>query len=171
MTPAEIITRKLKARIEESGATVPVVSLLLEALEGARHEAPSSFIALSVQIAAQLEEPLPHYRFDLAATLVTAIDDDKGGQLFKANHDALWTAFDYLARADNCEELGGDSSSGFGGLPQETGGDSSSGFGGLPPFLCDGLQLGAGVAPQFSDDEDGGSWTVTFSATVTGRAN
>lgn len=156
MTPAEIITRKLKARIEASGATVPVVSLLLEALEGARHEAPSSGIGLNVHLEKQLAEPLPLYQFDVTAILTVSIDDDKGGQLFKTNHDAIWTAFDYLARADHCEELGG---------------DSSSGSGGLPPFFCDGFQMDEGEPPQFADDSNGGSWTVTFSATVTGRAN
>lgn len=147
MTPAETITRKLKARIEASGATVPVVSLLLEALEGAKHEAPSSGIGLNVHLEKQLAEAIPLYQFTATAILTVSIDDDKGGRIFKANHDAVWAAFDFLARADNCAELGGED------------------------FSADGFEMDEGEPPQFSEDTGGGSWTTTFSATVTGRAN
>ena len=79
MTPAELITRKLKAAIEAAGATLPVYSLLLEALEGEKHETPSSGIAVNVHVSGQLAEPIPHYAFSLRAILTVALDDDKGG--------------------------------------------------------------------------------------------
>ena len=106
MTPAELITRKLKQAIEAAGATIPVYSLLLEALEGERHETPSSGIGIKVHVSGQLDEPIPHYTFDVKAGLAVSIDDDKGGWLFKENYDAIWAAFDNLARGDNCTALG-----------------------------------------------------------------
>ena len=106
MTPAELITRKLKAAIEAAGATLPVYSLLLEALDGEKQETPSSGIALNVHIAGQLEEPLPHYSFSVRAILTVSLDDDKGGEIFKASYDTLWAVFDNLARNDNCVALG-----------------------------------------------------------------
>lgn len=157
MTPAELITRKLKAAIEAVGVTVPVISLLLESFEGERHETPSSFIALTVQFTEQLEEPLPHYRFQVTADLVAAIDDDKGGMLFKENHDALWGVFDNLARGDNCAALGDENDELAENEPHV--------------FAVDGFQFGGGNAPSFTDDENGGSWTTSFAATITGRAN
>ena len=153
MTPAELITRKLKARIEASGATVPVFSLLLEALSGEKHEAKSSCIAVNVHIAEQLEEPLPHYSFNATVALTVSLDDDKGGGIFKANYDALWAAFDFLARGDNCVELGDEDD------------DTEAHV-----FAVDGFQLGDGDPPDFADDENGGTWTTTFAATITGRA-
>ena len=157
MTPAETITRKLKAAIESAGATVPVVSLLLEALDGDRHETPSSGIMVNVHISAQHSEPLPLYSFAVAVALSVAIDDDKSGSLFKANYDAIWAAFDHLCRADNCAELGDE-------LDEIAEGEAHV-------FAVDGFQLDAGDAPDYQDDGNGGTWTVSFSATVTGRAN
>ena len=150
MTPAELITRKLKAAIEAAGATLPVYSLLLEALDGEKQETPSSGIALNVHIAGQQAEPLPLYSFSVRAILTVALDDDKGGAIFKANYDALWAAFDFLARGDNCVELGD-------GTPAHV-------------FVVDGFQLEPGDEPDFQDDENGGSWTTVFAATITGRA-
>lgn len=157
MTPAELITRRLKAAIEAAGATVPVYSPLLEALEGVRLEVPSSGIAVNVHMAEQLEEPLPHYSFSATAALSVSLDDDKGGRLFKENHDALWAAFDRLCRGDNCAELGDE--------------DDAPAGGGARVFAADGFQLGGGDSPGWQDDGNGGSWTVTFAATITGRAN
>ena len=154
MTPAELITRKLKARIEASGATLPVFSLLLEALEGEKQETPSSGIALNVHIAEQLEEPLPHYSFSARAILTVALDDDKGGTVFKANYDALWAVFDYLARGDNCAVLGDEADD----TPAHV-------------FAVDGFQLENGDEPDFQQDENGGSFSTSFAATITGRAN
>ena len=157
MTPAELITRKLKQAIESAGATVPVISLLLEALEGEKHETGSSFIAITVQVSEQLEESIPHYRFEVSVAIVAAIDDDKSGGLFKTNHDAIWSVFDNFARGDNCTALGDE-------------GDELAG-GAAHIFAVDGFQLGAGNAPTFTDDEHGGSWSTSFAATITGRAN
>lgn len=157
MTPAELITRKLKELIEDEGATVPVAALLLEALDGEKLELPPSFIALSVHVAGQLEEPLPHYRFEAAAELVVSVDEDKGARLFKENHDALWRTFDSLAREDNCTALGDENDE----LTEGT----------AHVFAVDGFQLNAGNAPTFQDDGNGGSWTTSFAATITGRAN
>lgn len=154
MTPAELITRRLKARIEASGATLPVYSLLLEALEGEKQETPSSGIALNVHIAAQLEEPLPHYSFSARAILTVALDDDKSGGLFKANYDALWAVFDHLARGDNCADLGDEADD----TPAHV-------------FAVDGFQLENGDEPDFQQDENGGSFSTSFAATITGRAN
>lgn len=154
MTPAELITRRLKVRIEASGATLPVYSLLLEALEGEKQETPSSGIALNVHIAAQLEEPLPHYSFSARAVLTVALDDDKGGAVFKANYDALWAVFDYLARGDNCAELGDEADD----TPAHV-------------LTVDGFQLENGDEPDFQQDENGGSFSTSFAATITGRAN
>jgi hypothetical protein len=154
MTPAELITRKLKAAIEAAGATLPVYSLLLEALDGEKQETPSSGIALNVHIAGQQAEPIPLYSFSVRAILTVALDDDKGGAIFKANYDALWAAFDYLARGDNCAGLGDEAD------------DTEAHV-----FAVDGFQLGEGDPPDFADDENGGTWTTTFAATITGRAN
>ena len=154
MTPAELITRKLKARIEASGATLPVFSLLLEALAGEKHEAKSSGIAVNVHIAEQHAEPLPLYSFNATVALTVSLDDDKGGSLFVENYNALWAAFDFLARGDNCGELGDEAD------------DTEAHV-----FAVDGFQLGEGDPPDFADDENGGTWTTTFAATITGRAN
>lgn len=154
MTPAELITRKLKAAIESAGATLPIYSLLLEALEGEKQETPSSGIALNVHIAAQLEEPLPHYSFSARAVLTVALDDDKGGAVFKANYDALWAVFDNLARGDNCTALGDEADD----TPAHV-------------FAVDGFQLENGDEPDFQQDENGGSFSTSFAATITGRAN
>lgn len=154
MTPAELITRKLKAVIEDGGATVPVYSLLLEALEGEKQATPSSGIALNVHVSGQLEEPLPHYTFTVRAVLTVALDDDKGGALFKANYDALWAVIDNLARGDNCTALGDE-------------GDETP----THVFAVDGFQISDGDEPDYQTDENGGSWTTSFAATITGRAN
>lgn len=157
MTPAELMTRKLKAQIESAGATLPVYSLLLEALAGERQETPSSGIALNVHIAGQLEEPLPHYSFSVRAVLTVSLDDDKGGEIFKANYDTLWAVFDNLARNDNCVALGDED--------DELAEDAAH------VFAVDGFQLGEGDEPDYQQDENGGSFTTTFAATITGRAN
>lgn len=156
MTPAELITRRLKAAIEAAGATVPVRSPLLEALDGEKAEAPSSCIAVSVHVSGQSAEPLPLYSFTATASLAVAIDDDKGGGLFRENYGALWAAFDRLCRADNCAALGDE-------------GDAAA-DGGACVFAVDGLQLGGGDPPDFQEDENGGVFTTSFTATVTGRA-
>ena len=157
MTPAELMTRKLKAQIESAGATLPVYSLLLEALAGEKQETPSSGIALNVHIAGQLEEPLPHYSFSVRAVLTVSLDDDKGGEIFKANYDTLWAVFDNLARNDNCVALGDEG--------DELAEDAAH------VFAVDGFQLGEGDEPDYQQDENGGSFTTTFAATITGRAN
>lgn len=154
MTPAELITRKLKAAIEAAGATLPVYSLLLEALDGEKQETPSSGIALNVHIAGQQAEPLPLYSFSVRAILTVALDDDKGGAIFKANYDALWAVFDYLARGDNCVQLG------------DEGDDTPAHV-----FATDGFQLEEGDEPDYQQDENGGSFSTSFAATITGRAN
>jgi hypothetical protein len=157
MTPAELITRKLKSAIEAAGATVPVYSLLLESLEGERHETPSSGIGVNVHISGQLDEPIPHYTFDVKAGLAVSIDDDKGGRLFKENYDALWAVFDTMARGDNCVALGDEADE----LDE----------GAAHVFAVDGFQITSGSEPDYQQDENGGSWTTTFAATITGRAN
>jgi hypothetical protein len=154
MTPAELITRKLKAAIEAAGATLPVYSLLLKALDGEKQETPSSGIALNVHIAGQQAEPLPLYSFSVRAILTVALDDDKGGAIFKANYDALGAVFDYLARGDNCAGLG------------DEGDDTPAHV-----FAADGFQLGEGDEPDYQQDENGGSFSTSFAATITGRAN
>ena len=157
MTPAELITRKLKARIEASGATLPVFSLLLEALAGEKHEAKSSGIGVNVHIAEQRAEPLPLYSFNATAILTVSLDDDKGGSLFVENYNALWAAFDFLARGDNCVELGDEA--------------DELAEGAAHVFAVDGFQLGEGDPPDYEEDENGGTWTTTFAATISGRAN
>ena len=157
MTPAELITRKLKARIETSGATLPVFSLLLEALAGERHEAQSSGIGVNVHIAEQHAEPLPLYSFNATVTLTVSLDDDKGGSLFVENYNALWAAFDFLARGDNCVELGDEA--------DELEDDLAH------VFSVDGFQITDGDEPDYQTDENGGSWSTSFAATITGRAN
>ena len=154
MTPAELITTRLKVRIVASGADIPVESLLLQALAGEKKSVASSGISLNVHISGQLEEPLPHYTFKVTARLVAAIDDDKTGELFKRNYDALWAAFDFLARGDNCTELGDED-------------DQTK----THIFAVDGFQLADGDEPDFQADENGGTWMTTFTATLTGRAN
>ena len=156
MTPAELMTRKLKAQIESAGATLHVYSLLLEALAGERQETPSSGIALNVHIAGQLEEPLPHYSFSVRAVLTVSLDDDKSGEIFKANYDTLWAVFDNLARNDNCVALGDEG--------DELAEDAAH------VFAVDGFQLGEGDEPDYQQDENGGSWSTSFAATITGRA-
>lgn len=157
MNPAELITRKLKAAIEAAGATVPVYSLLLEALEGEKHETPSSGIAINAHVSGQLAEPLPLYTFALTVALTVSIDDDKGGSLFKTNYDALWAVFDNLARGDNCAALGDENDELAENEPHV--------------FAVDGFQLADGNEPDYQTDENGGSWTTSFAATITGRAN
>ncbi|MBR4353774.1 MAG: hypothetical protein IKP97_00555 [Kiritimatiellae bacterium] len=157
MTPAELITRKLKAQIESAGSTLPVHSLLLEALDGEKQETPSSGIALNVHISEQLEEPLPHYAFSARAILTVSLDDDKGGNLFLENYNALWAAFDNLARGDNCEALGDEADELAEGVAHV--------------FAVDGFQIVEGETPDFQTDENGGYWTTSFAATITGRAN
>ena len=157
MTPAELITRRLKAAVENAGATVTVYSLLLEALEGERHETPSSGIALNVHVSGQLDESIPHYTFAVTAVLSVSIDDDKGGRLFVENYDALWAVFDQMARGDNCVALGDEADE----LEDET----------AHVFAVDGFQITSGSEPDYQQDENGGSWTTTFAATITGRAN
>lgn len=156
MTPAELITRKLKQAVEAAGATIPVYSLLLEALEGERHETPSSGIGINVHVSGQLEEPLPHYTFNAKVGLAVSIDDDKGGWLFKENYDAIWAAFDNLARGDNCTALGDE--------------DDELADGAAHVFAVDGFQISDGDEPDYQADENGGSWSTSFAATITGRA-
>ncbi len=156
MTPHELMTRKLKAAIEAAGASVPVFSLLLSALEGEKQQTPSSGIAVRVHATGQPHEPQPIYTFAISVTLAVAVDDDKGGDLFKTNHDAIWAAFDYLARGDNCAGLGDEGDD----LPEGT----------AHVFAVDGFQIGEGDDPDYTEDDNGGAWTITFSATVTGRA-
>ena len=157
MTPAELITLKLKARLEATGASVPIQSLLLAALAGEKCEAASSGIEINVHITGQLAEPLPHYTFSVTASLTASIDDDKGGEISRENYEAIWAAFDFLARGDNCLELGDE-------------GDTLE-EGQAHVFAVDGFQLGEGDPPDFQEDENGGSWTTSFAATITGRAN
>ena len=157
MTPAELITRKLKAAIEAAGATLPTHSLLLEAIAGEKQKTPSSGIALNVHISGQLEEPLPHYTFKASAILSVALDDDKSGHLFLENYDAIWAAFDNLARGDNCVALGDEA--------------DELAEGAAHVFAADGFQMEDGNDPDFQDDENGGTFTTSFAATITGRAN
>lgn len=156
MTPSELITRKLKARLEAAGATLPIQSLLIEALDGEKHETPSSGIAVNVHNGNQLAEPLPHYTFNVTAILTVSLDDDKGGRLFLENYEAIWAAFDFLAREDNCTELGDE-------------GDTLE-EGAAHVFAVDGFQLNEGDEPDYEQDENGGTWTTSFAATITGRA-
>lgn len=159
MTPAELITTRLKARIVAAGADIPVESLLLQALAGEKKSVASSGITLNVHISGQLHEPLPLYTFKVTARLVAAIDDDKTGDLFKRNYDALWAAFDFLARGDNCTELGDEDDTPDGDTPD------------AHIFAVDGFQLADGDEPDYQADENGGTWVTTFTATLTGRAN
>ena len=156
MTPAELITRKLKAAIEAAGATIPVYSLLLEALEGDRHETPSSGIGINVHVSGQLDEPLPHYTFNARIGLAVSVDDDKGGNIFVENYNALWAVFDYLARGDNCTALGDEAD------------DLDAGAAHI--FAVDGFQITDGEDPDYQTDENGGAWSTSFAATITGRA-
>ena len=159
MTPAELITTRLKARIVAAGADIPVESLLLQALAGEKKSVASSGITLNVHISGQLHEPLPLYTFKVTARLVAAIDDDKTGDLFKRNYEALWAAFDFLARGDNCTELGDEDDTPDGDTPV------------AHIFAVDGFQLADGDEPDYQADENGGTWVTTFTATLTGRAN
>lgn len=147
MTPAELMTRRLRDRLEAAGVTLPVYSLLLEALEGEKHETPSSGVGVSIHIAEQLHEPMPMYKFSATVILTVALDDDKGGRLFMENYNAVWAAFDFLARGDNCTQLGDDEL-----------------------FAVDGFQLSNGSEPDYQTDDNGGTFTTSFAATITGRA-
>lgn len=154
MTPAELITRRLMARLEAAGVSVPVQSLLIQAIEGEKKSVASSGVLVNCHISEQIAEPLPNYKFDVSARLVVSIDDDKGGDLFAENYAAIWAAFDYLARGDNCATLGDE-------------GEDPTTF----TFGVDGFQLGGGDEPDYQEDENGGTWTTSFTATLTGRAN
>lgn len=153
MTPTGLITAKLKAAIEAEGSTVPVESLLLQAFAGEPRRMPASGIVLTVHIQGQLAEPQPLYQFEAKAALVVAIDDDKTGEMFRHNYEILWRVFNRLARGDNCTALGDED-------------DDADGH----VFAVDGFQLGNGVEPDFSEDDNGGTWATTFAATITGRA-
>lgn len=153
MTPAELITRRIMERLAKSGVALPVQSLLVEALEGERKSVAASGVIVSCHVSGQLEEPLPHYTFDAKVRLVVAIDEDKGGSTFAGEYAAVWDAMHYLATADHCTELGDEA--------DET--DAHV-------FAVDGFQLTGGDEPDYQDDENGGAWTVAFSATLTGRA-
>lgn len=153
MTPAELITRKLKSLIESSDATLDVISLLIDALEGKAQTSATSFIAVNCHVSGQVSEPLPLYTFDLSVDLVCALDDDKSGTLFKTNYDALWDTFDTLCRGDNCTALGDEDD------------DTEDHV-----FSVDGFQLGNGESPAYDSDSNGGVWTCSFAATITGRA-
>lgn len=152
MTPAELIARRLKAAIENRGTTVPVVSLLLAALTGDRLESLSSCIALNVHIESQTHEPLPLYSFSATATLTVSVDDDRSGGLFATNYEALWNAFADLSQGDNCTAIGDE-------------GDTPPGS----VFAVDGFQITSGSEPSYQEDDNGGSWTTSFAATITGR--
>ena len=130
---------------------------MLEALAGEKHEDLSSGIALNIHNGDQLEEPLPHYTFNVTAILTVSLDDDKGGNLFLENYNALWAAFDNLARGDNCEALGDETDELTEGVAHV--------------FAVDGFQIVEGETPDFQTDENGGYWTTSFAATITGRAN
>ena len=148
MTPAELITRNFRDLLADNfGATLSVYSLLIEALDGEPHVAPASGIAVNIAVSGQRAEPLPLYDFTLTAALAVAVDEDKGATLFAQNYEAIWNACDWLALEDNCAALGADNI-----------------------FLVDGFQLAASNAPAFLDDESGGTWQVSFSAKITGRA-
>ena len=90
----------------------------------------------------------------MTAILTVSLDDDKGGNLFLENYNALWAAFDNLARGDNCVELGDEAD------------DTEARV-----FAVDGFQIVEGETPDFQTDENGGYWTTSFAATITGRAN
>ena len=92
--------------------------------------------------------------FQFTRLLRGATDDDKGGSLFVENYNTLWAAFDYLARGDNCAELG------------DEGDDTPAHV-----FAVDGFELGEGDEPDYQQDENGGSFSTSFAATITGRAN
>lgn len=154
MTPAELITRKLRERIIGRGANIPVYSLLLAALTGERQETPSSGIAVNVHISEQKDEALPNYVFTAVVVLTVSIDDDKEGIVFARNYEAIWNALDFLARGDNCVELGDEN-------------DRVENH----VFAVDGFQLSGGDDPDYQEDENGGSFTTSFEATITGRSN
>lgn len=159
MTPAELITRRLISRLATSGATVPIQALLIQALEGEKKTVNSSGFVVTVHIAEQLNEPLPTYVFDVTIRLVVSIDDDKSGALFRENYDAAWAAVDYFARGDNCVELGDEfDTAEFGVDVQHV-------------FAVDGFKLTGGDDPDYAEDENGGNWAFSFTATITGRAN
>lgn len=154
MTPAELITRRLMSRLESAGVSLPIQSLLVEALEGEKKAVASSGVVVSCHVGGQLEESLPHYTFDVKVQLAVSIDDDKSGSTFAEQYAALWDAMHYLATADNCTELGDEA--------DET--DAHV-------FAVDGFQLSGGEEPDYQEDENGGTWTTSFTATLTGRAN
>lgn len=159
MTPAELITRRMMTRLATAGVTLPVQSLLVEALEGERKEVASSGVVVSCHVSSQLEEPLQHYAFDVKVRLCVAIDDDKSGGTFADEYDAVWAAMHYLATGDNCEELGDENDT------------AEEGQAVAHVFAVDGFQLTGGDEPEYEEDGNGGTWTVSFSATLTGRAN
>lgn len=154
MTPSELITRRMESRLKATGVDLPIYSLLLAALKGERQETPSSGIAVNVHISGQNGETLPHYVFKLVVVLTVSIDDDKEGILFARNYEAVWNALDFLARGDNCVELGDENES----VENHV-------------FAVDGFQLSDGDDPDFQEDENGGSFTTSFEATITGRSN
>lgn len=153
MTPAELITRKLMEKFK-AVATLPVESLLVEALEGDAHRAQNSGILVTVHVEAQKFEARREYEFSLSVRLAVAIDDDKSGHLFRENYEAIWSVLDYLADGDNCSEIGSKEDE-----------DNAAG-----DFFVDGFLLGGGNEPDFAEDDNGGTWTTTFTATLTGRA-
>lgn len=159
MTPAELITRRLSARILTAGVSLPVQSLLIQALEGEKKSVASSGVLISVSNPKQLTEPLTNYEFDVSARLVVAIDDDKSGLLFAENYNAMFAAMHHLAAGDNCTELGDEDD-----VPAE--GETITHV-----FACDGFQLNGGNEPDYEEDNNGGTWTTSFTATLTGRAN
>ena len=79
------------------------------------------------------------------------------GRLFRANYGALWSAFDVLARGDNCVLLGDEL--------------DATAEGGERVFAADGFQIDSVDAPYYQEDGNGGTWAASFAATVTGRAN
>ena len=153
MTPSELMTRRIKAQLEAAGSTIPVYSILLAALVGEKLETPSSGIAINVHPEEQLEEPLPHFTFKASVILTVSIDDDKEGLLFAQNYEAIWNAVAYLATGDNCIELGDEN---------DEQGDHV--------FAVDGFRLSGGDDPDFQEDDNGGSFSASFEATITGRS-
>lgn len=155
MTPFELVSRKLAAQLAVSGATLPVESLLIDALEGERRTSPSSGIGLNVHVAEQPFEPLPCLRLSVRVVLVVACDDDKSGVLFRENYDAVWAALFHLASGDNCTALGDE-------------GDELA-EGAAHVFAVDGFRLTGGNDPEYEADDNGGTWICTFEATLDGR--
>ena len=145
MTPAEAITRGIASRIEASGATIPVESLLLMALEGEKKTSASSGIVVECHVAEQPSEPVAEFAFDVAVRIAASLDDDKSGRLFAENYEAVWNALLHFVRGDACRALGSGS------------------------FSANGFYLTGGEAPDYQSGENGGTWTTTFTATVAGH--